>query len=778
MPVHRSFGLAFLLAVALSTGVAVGEQPAAEEKKPADAGHSYHGQAFNEGPRQQAYLMTGTGPVRFPVSTKDPLCQSFIHQGLGQLYGFWYWEAERSFRQAASIDRNCAMAYWGMAQANVNNEERAKGFMLRAMKLKPDITRREQLYIDALNAYFEAGSGKNNERAQAYAKALEQIAIEFPEDIEAKAMLGLQLWINREKGVQVPSFLAYDALLKQVLAVEPMHPCHHFRIHLWDYVNAAQALDSAARCGQSAPAIAHMWHMSGHIYSGLQRYQDAAWQQEASARVDHAYMMRDRILPDQIHNFAHNNEWLIRDLTHIGRVRDAVALSRNLAEMPRHPKFNTLSNGSAHFGRARLFDVLSDFELWDELIAACQSSLLEPTADTGEQIKRLRHLGRAYFRTGDVEQGKAQLGELDNRHKQQTAERDKATAEAESKAKAENKEQKQIDEAKKEAERRFRGDLKALENSLEELRGHLALAEGKSVEAVELFKKAGGVDESLLAVTHLVMGNAAEAEKVARKAVEHHKNEVRPLANLVQILWMAGKKEEAKKTFEQLRELSSVIDLSAPPFARLTPAAQEFGYLADWRVVKPASTDVGNRPDLNSLGPLVWSPVEAPPFAHPDVAGKERNLAEFRGRNVLLVFYLGVHCPHCMEQLNAISAKASLFAEQNIALVGISTDDQAGLQKTVDMYTAGPLPVTILSGRGLESFKAYRAHDDFESQPLHATFLIDAAGRVRWQDISYQPFMDVDFLLQESRRLLSLPGQSANAPTQAAAFPTARAQTQ
>jgi hypothetical protein len=558
--------------------------------------------------------MTGTGNVRFPVSTKDPLCQSFIHQGLGQLYGFWYFEAERSFRQAASIDRQCAMAYWGMAAANVNNEERAKGFILEATNRKSSATRREQLYIDALNAYLQAGSGKNKERGPAYAKALEQIAIDFPEDIEAKAMLALQLWLNREHGVPVPSFLAYDALLKQVLDVEPMHPCHHFRIHLWDYVRTEQALDSAARCGPSAPAIAHMWHMPGHIYSGLHRYADAAWQQEASARVDHAYMMRDRIMPDQIHNFAHNNEWLIRDLTHIGRVRDAVALSRNMIEMPRHPKYNTVRNGSANFGRIRLFDVLSDFELWDELIAACESSYLEPTDIATEQIKRLRHLGRAYFRKGAIDKGKEQLAALEQRKQQITDNKDKAVADAEAKAKAENKEQKQIDDAKKQAEDSFKGETRAIDNALEELRGHVALGEGKPAEAIELLKKAGDVDQMLLAVTYLGTGNAAEAEKIARKEVERQTKQVRSLANLVQILWMAGKKDEAKKSFDELRELSGSIDLDAPPFARLALVAQGLGYPADWRINKPAAADVGNRPSLDSLGPLLWRPVEAPNF--------------------------------------------------------------------------------------------------------------------------------------------------------------------
>ena len=49
--------------------------------------------------------------------------------------------------------------------------------------------------------------------------------------------------------------------------------------------------------------------------------------------------------------------------------------------------------------------------------------------------------------------------------------------------------------------------------------------------------------------------------------------------------------------------------------------------------------------------------------------------------------------------------------------------------------------------------------DDFENQPLHGTFLIDRDGLVRWQDISYEPFSEVDFLLKEAKRLLRLPTQ-------------------
>src|SRR5262249_8728409 len=155
------------------------------------------------------------------------------------------------------------------------------------------------------------------------------------------------------------SHVAVDALLNDVFHVDPMHPAQHYRIHLWDSERAENGLKAASLSGQTAPGIAHMWHMGGHIFSDLRRYADSAWHQEASARVDHAHTQRAHILPDQIHNFAHNNEWLIRDLHYIGRAHDAVSLARNMIELPQHPKYNTLTRqGSAHYGRQRLVESL------------------------------------------------------------------------------------------------------------------------------------------------------------------------------------------------------------------------------------------------------------------------------------------------------------------------------------------------------------------------------------------------------------------------------------
>src|SRR4051794_32501290 len=113
----------FLISAALLGGF--GAINAFSETEPAPGplpGHSSHGETFDEGPRHAAYLMGTTGSVNFPVTTTVPEAQKFFNQGIGQLHGFWFLEAERSFRQAAALDPQCAMAYWGMSMANFNND--------------------------------------------------------------------------------------------------------------------------------------------------------------------------------------------------------------------------------------------------------------------------------------------------------------------------------------------------------------------------------------------------------------------------------------------------------------------------------------------------------------------------------------------------------------------------------------------------------------------------------------------------------------------------------
>ncbi len=716
----------------------VPEEPEAEQEDPDElpAGHSAHGEVFNEGPRQRAYLMGGTGAVSFAVSSKHPKVQPFIEQGIGQLHGFWYFEAERSFRQAAVFDPDCAIAYWGMALANSKNSTRAKGFIEEAIKRRDKASQRERMYIDALADYLKGG-GKKSDKAKKYIAAIEKIAKQFPDDLEAEALVAYLYYSKRKDAGK--SYEDVEKQLDKVLAREPAHPVHHFRIHLWDRKTPSKALASSALCGQAAPAIAHMWHMPGHIYSRLKRYEDAAWQQEASARVDHAHMMRDRVMPDQIHNFAHNNEWLIRNLQHVGRWRDAADLAKNMTDLPRHPKYNTLNGkrGSAHYGRLRLFNVLSEYEMWDDLIAAAQGPRLEPTTVETEQIKRLHWLGVAFAATGELDRARGVLDDLNGRL---TKLRPKSEPKADAKPKG---------KAKPSATET------AINKAVPAIEARIAMHEQRFADALPLLRKAGE-NKMTIALVQARAGETAEAIKAGEAHVKSNENEVVPLAQFVELLFLAGEKERATETFEQLRKLSGSIQLGSPVFDRLTPIAKALDLPEDWRVKREPSNDVGERPSLDALGPFRWRPMPAADWRLLDGFGKAVSLKQYRGRPVVVVFYLGHGCLHCVDQIKALSPMTSKFKAAGIEVVAISTDPPKDLTDSIkDFDTLVPFP--LVSNSGLDVFKAYRAYDDFESAPLHGTFLIDGEGLVRWADISYEPFMDIAFLLSESKRLLAQP---------------------
>ncbi len=247
----------------------------------AAAGHSWHGETFNEGPRQRAYLMGNTGPVNFPVSNASPETQKFINQGIGQLHGFWYFEAERSFRQAATLDPNCAMAYWGMAWANTNNAKRAKGFLAEAVKRKGGITERKRRTSTPWKLSHNADAKKTKSGTRPWPKPSSGSSTRIRPIIEAKALLG-QLWLNRSQGTPIASHLAVDAPAQGSSRGGTAAPLPTLSHSFVGRRAAAERGRFGSRCGQAAPSIAHMWHMSGHIFSDLQRLETPPGSRKAS----------------------------------------------------------------------------------------------------------------------------------------------------------------------------------------------------------------------------------------------------------------------------------------------------------------------------------------------------------------------------------------------------------------------------------------------------------------------------------------------------------------
>ena len=153
---------------------------------------------------------------------------------------------------------------------------------------------------------------------------------------------------------------------------------------------------------------------------------------------------------------------------------------------------------------------------------------------------------------------------------------------------------------------------------------------------------------------------------------------------------------------------------------------------------------------LAHLGPLNWEPYAAPKLSCLDVEGKPVTLDQFRGTNVILVFYLNDECVHCVEQLKAINARTEDWGNENTVVLGVSS---VSPEKNKESSKLGKLSMRLLSDRDHENARRFASYDDFEELELHSTILIDTKGRVHWKRTGGKPFADVEFLLQSVKRM-------------------------
>ena len=465
-----------------------------------------------------------------------------------------------------------------------------------------------------------------------------------------------------------------------------------------------------------------------------------------------------------------------------------------MISLPRHPEYNTLAKrgGSASHGHRRLLSTLEQFELWEELADLCESGELEALEDINESRRRLQLLGVAHFKNGHLKKGEEVIARIRPMLESKLPPKPKKSAEASkektkvSKAKPDDQNATAVDEkkpdtsnekkkkpdpkevaaAKKKAEERKKEEAKEkkritfAKNALAELKVHQLLAQGKEKEAKEAVAAAKSMNKARRAQAYLAVGQKEEAAKLAATLVAKPPQSALPAAQAAYLLNAAGKSKEADKAFGQLRELGPAVDLSIPVFARLTPIAERLGLPEDWRLKLKANPDDSAEhpfPDLDTLGPFRWKPAPASPWKLPDSTGKRLSLTDYQGRPVVVVFYLGFGCLHCVEQLQAIAPKMDAFREAGLEIVAISSESKPELAQALTAYKKGgdSIPFPLVADPKLATFRAYRAYDDFEKAPLHGTFLVDASGDVRWQDIGHEPFTEIDFLLKEAKRLLA-----------------------
>jgi tetratricopeptide (TPR) repeat protein len=300
-------------------------------------------------PGQLAPRLQNLGNHKFPVTTNSARAQLFINQGLMLAYGFNHAEAKRSFHEAARLDPNCAMAYWGMALVmgpNINMamspeaEQPAYETIRKAVALKNTASEREQAYIDALAKRY-SGEEKPDRSAldRAYAAAMRELHDRYPADLDAatlyaEAEMNLRPWNYWTRDMQpYPETALILSVLESVMARNPNHPgAIHLYIHSVEYARPELAEAGAERLRKLAPGAGHLVHMPSHIFRRIGRYEDASKSNEAAIAADEDYITQCRaqgVYP--LAYYPHNIHFLWDSATMEGRSLVAIEAARKAA---------------------------------------------------------------------------------------------------------------------------------------------------------------------------------------------------------------------------------------------------------------------------------------------------------------------------------------------------------------------------------------------------------------------------------------------------------------
>jgi tetratricopeptide (TPR) repeat protein len=335
----------------------------------------------------QARLFEGMGGHHRPVSTSSPRAQRFFDQALTWTFAFNHDEAIRSYTEAARLDPNCAMAWWGVALCHgphINNpivprERRVAAWeaVQRAQALESHATPVERALIHAVAKRYAADPDADRDPMDhAYAEAMLDVWRAYPTDADvgclaAEALMDLQPWdLWTHEGEPKGRATEIVAILERVMQLNPHHPgALHLYIHAVEASpNPSRAVTAADRLRSLVPAAGHLVHMPAHIDVRVGGWDRASDANVRAVEADRAYR---RLVPTQGFYrvyMAHNHHFLAYAAMMEGRYEVArKAAKEMMASIP--PEFIESSAELIDPVSSIDYDVLMRFGKWDELLA-------------------------------------------------------------------------------------------------------------------------------------------------------------------------------------------------------------------------------------------------------------------------------------------------------------------------------------------------------------------------------------------------------------------------
>jgi tetratricopeptide (TPR) repeat protein len=266
------------------------------------------------------------GTVSFPTSGSGE-AQGYFLRGVAALHSFWYEEALNSFRQSTKTDPGFVMGYWGEAMAHNHPlwDQQDASVAREALAKIKDMTRttaRERAYIEAVRILY--GEGNKFYRDVAYARAMEKVHLNYPDDLEAACFYSLSLLgMPRDSENKIRHRVKAGALAMEVFSRNPDHPCAaHYTIHAFDHPDlAVLALPAARRYAEIAPGSHHAQHMPAHIFLQLGMWPEAAASNEAGWESSLDWVQGQGLSRGQ--RGYHSLQWLHYVYIQQGRIKKA-----------------------------------------------------------------------------------------------------------------------------------------------------------------------------------------------------------------------------------------------------------------------------------------------------------------------------------------------------------------------------------------------------------------------------------------------------------------------
>ena len=228
------------------------------------------------------------GTVKFANSCSADVQPPFA-LGMALLHSFEFGPAIAAFQSVAEKDSSCGIAYWGIALAQWNNPFAAGIKPAAALQAGRESiekakaigakTDREREFIAAASALYDRlETVDQRARMLAYRDAMGKVAAKYPADPEASAFYALSLAFCADPADKTfADQLKAGAILEKLWSAQPQHPgMAHYIIHSYDAPPLApRAVAAARRYAAIAPDAPHALHMPSHTFTRLGYWQDS-----------------------------------------------------------------------------------------------------------------------------------------------------------------------------------------------------------------------------------------------------------------------------------------------------------------------------------------------------------------------------------------------------------------------------------------------------------------------------------------------------------------------